>query len=132
MRHDVRYRLFFNNEPATREQLDRVETITVEQEVDLAWEARLEIPIWLDRRGNWPQADLAFVNSFSRVRVEISIGGNPFVPLCSLLNGYPHKANVGYWDGVLNFSVLMLRTYTGELLFYPTPIPQFYLKCRQR
>ncbi len=81
MRHDVRYRLFFNNEPATREQLDRIDTITVEQEVDLAWEARLEIPIWLDLWGTWPREELAFVKPFSRVRVEISIGGNPFVPL---------------------------------------------------
>jgi hypothetical protein len=81
MRHDVRYRLFFNNQPATREQLDRVDTVTVEQEVDMAWEARLEIPTCLDRWGNWPQADLAFVKSFSRVRVEVSIGGTPFVPL---------------------------------------------------
>jgi hypothetical protein len=81
MRHEVRYRLFFNNEPATREQLDRVDTVTIEQEVDMAWEARLEIPTCLDRRGNWPQADLAFVKSFARVRVEVSIGGNPFVPL---------------------------------------------------
>ena len=38
------YRLYFDGDPATRGQLDGVEEITVEQEIDLAWEARLPKP----------------------------------------------------------------------------------------
>jgi hypothetical protein len=81
MTRRTEYRLFFNNEPATREQLDRIETITVEQQVDMAWEARLEIPICLDRRGRWTGADEPFMRPHTRVRVEVSVLDNQFYPL---------------------------------------------------
>ncbi|MCP4403245.1 MAG: hypothetical protein GY801_38795 [bacterium] len=77
----IEYRMFFNNSPATREQLDRVEEITVEQEVDMVWEARIKIPIRVDDKGNWTGGDEDFMASFSRVRVEIKIGGESFTPL---------------------------------------------------
>jgi hypothetical protein len=77
----IEYRMFFNNDPATREQLDRVEEITVEQEADMAWEARIQIPICVDESGNWRDEDEDFMRSFSRVRVEIRNGEGPFVPL---------------------------------------------------
>jgi hypothetical protein len=77
----IEYRMFFNNNPATRGQLDRVEEITVEQEVDMAWEARVEIPICVDDRGRWNGEDEDFMRSFSRIRVEIKIGERPFAPL---------------------------------------------------
>lgn len=78
---EIRYRLFFNNTPATREALDRVEEISVEQEVDMAWEASLDIPICLDNKGKWTKDDEYFMKSFSRVRVEIKVGANGFIPL---------------------------------------------------
>ncbi len=77
----INYRLFFNNNPATREQLDRVEEITVEQEVDMAWEARIEIPIATDSQGNWTGEDEEFLREFTQVRIEIEIGDGAFVPL---------------------------------------------------
>jgi hypothetical protein len=78
---DIQYRMFFNNKPATRDQLDGVEEITVEQEVDMAWEARIEIPICVDEKGKWRGEDEDFMKSFSRVRVEITIGDASFMPL---------------------------------------------------
>jgi hypothetical protein len=57
MSGEIRYRLFFNDEPASREELDRVERITVEQEIDMAWEAQLEVPICLDANGRWVNAN---------------------------------------------------------------------------
>jgi len=81
MTRRTEYRLFFNNQPATRDQLDGIESITVEQEVDMAWEARLEVPICLDRRGRWTGTDEPFMRPFSRVRVEISLRDDTFVPL---------------------------------------------------
>ena len=78
---DVGYRLYFNNEPATRDQLDRVEEITVEQQVDMAWEARLQIPICTDENGKWTAEDEEFMAPFGRVRVEIKVGEADFVPL---------------------------------------------------
>ncbi len=77
----IYYRLFFNNNPATREQLDLVEEITVEQEIDMVWEARIQIPIATDDRGNWIGADAEILREFTQVRVELQIGDGAFVPL---------------------------------------------------
>lgn len=75
------FRLYFNNNPATREQLERVEEITVEQEVDLAWEARLKIPLCVDEHGNWRGGGDEVLQPFNRLRVEVKVGDHPFVPL---------------------------------------------------
>jgi hypothetical protein len=77
----TQYRIFFNNTPATREQLDRIDEITVEQEMDMAWEARLQVPIFTDNKGRWSQQDAAVLREFSRVRIEIQLGTQAFVPL---------------------------------------------------
>ena len=81
MSGDIRYRLFFNDEPASREELDQVEDITVEQEINMAWEARLEVPTCLDNQGRWRNADRHIGNTAQRVRIEISVGDSGFVPL---------------------------------------------------
>ena len=75
------YKLFFDNTPATREQLDRVETVTVEQQVDQAFEARLDLLIRTDDDGNWKGTEDKFMAGFGRVRVEVRIGEGEFVPL---------------------------------------------------
>ncbi len=78
---NIVYRMFFNNNPATSEQLDRIEDITVEQEIDMAWEANIQIPICTDEKGNWTGEDEAFMADFARVRLEIKLGDGEFVPL---------------------------------------------------
>jgi len=75
------YRLFFNNILATREQLDLVDEITVEQEIDMAWEAQIKILIATDDRGNWSAEDEEFLTEFTQVRVEIQLRDGEFVPL---------------------------------------------------
>ena len=77
----TRYRLYFDDKPATRKQLDSVEEITVEQEIDMAWEARLQIPVRVDDKGNWKDENKEFMRPFSRVRAEVRIGDKPYVPL---------------------------------------------------
>lgn len=81
MTPDIRYRLFFDDEPASQEDLDRVEEITVEQEVDMAWEAHLQIPVCTDAQGQWTGDDLRFMSAYARIRVEIKVGDGGFVPL---------------------------------------------------
>ena len=78
---DIVFKVFYGDKAATREQLDRLEDITVEQEQDVAWGASVKIPICTDDKGNWTAADEKFFASFSRVRVEIKVGDNPFTPL---------------------------------------------------
>ncbi len=78
---DIEFRMFFNNKPATREQLDSVEEIQVDQEVDMEWEARIKIPVCVDNKGNWTGVDKDFMAPFSQTRVEIRIDRNPFMAL---------------------------------------------------
>jgi len=78
---EILYRLFFNDESASQEQLDRVEDITVEQRIDTAWEARLKIPVCLDETGNWQGDDEDFMDSFSAVRIEIKVADQPYQAL---------------------------------------------------
>jgi hypothetical protein len=77
----IDYRLFFNNAPAKREQLDMVESIEVEQDVDMAWEARLEIPLCSSDSGKWAKEDEKILADFGRIRLEVKIGKDSFVPL---------------------------------------------------
>lgn len=78
---EIRYRLFLNGKPASREQLSRFEQITVEQEVDMATAGRFELPICIDSQGKWGSEDTEFMRSFSRIRLEVQVGDNPFVAL---------------------------------------------------
>ena len=77
----VQYRLFFNNKPAKREELDRFDEITVSQEMDMAWEAQFQIPLCTDDKGRWSGEGENFIVDFSRVRVEIKVGDAPFIAL---------------------------------------------------
>jgi hypothetical protein len=77
----IEYRLFFNNSPAKQTQLDLIESIAVDQDVDMAWEARLEIPSCTSDAGKWQEEDQRILDDFGRVRVEVKIGKDNFVPL---------------------------------------------------
>jgi phage protein D len=77
----VEYRMFFDGRPATRDQLDGVDTVTVEQAMDAAWQARIEIPICADDRGNWSGQDADYFRDFARIRLEVRVGDGEFVPL---------------------------------------------------
>lgn len=76
----VSFKVLFGNASATAKQLDNIEEISVAQEIDMAWEARLRFPVCLDDNGCWTGDNARFLDSFSRVRVEVS-AGNGFVPL---------------------------------------------------
>jgi hypothetical protein len=73
--------MFFGNEAADQERLDLFEEITVNQEVDMMWEARLSMPVVMDAKGKWSGESEAFLQPYARVRVEVSVGGKAFVPL---------------------------------------------------
>ncbi|ASC73026.1 hypothetical protein XM38_039880 [Halomicronema hongdechloris C2206] len=77
----IEYRLYIDNTPASREQLDLVEDITVEQAVDMAWEARLQIPIGTDEQGQWNREAEELFAEFTPVRIELRVGDGAFSPL---------------------------------------------------
>jgi len=78
---DIEYRVFINNKPSTREQLDSIENITVNQGINMAWEASVQIPIGTDDKGNWSCTDKVLLEPFTRFRIEIKNGALPFIPL---------------------------------------------------
>jgi phage protein D len=75
------YKLLFDGTSATKEQLERFETITVEQFSDKPWQARLEVAVCLDDQGNWSGDDEPFMQVLHRVRVEVKLGDGTFQPL---------------------------------------------------
>lgn len=75
------FRAFFDGTPADKDDLDRFETITVEQEVDRSWQARFELPVCVDENGKWTGEDSDFLQAFRRVRLEIKVGTGTFEPL---------------------------------------------------
>jgi len=75
------YKILFDGTAATSEQLDRFETITVEQEQDRPWQARLEMAISVDDQGNWSHDDEEFMTALTRIRVELKVGEGSFEAL---------------------------------------------------
>ena len=53
----IEYKVFFDNASAAQDKLDKIEEITVEQEVGMAWEARLLIPVCVNDDGKWEGED---------------------------------------------------------------------------
>lgn len=78
---ETQYRLFFDNEPASRATLDRFEEATVEQALTRAWHAKLLMPVCVDEKGIWPEEAADVLRSFARLRLEVRQGGKAFVPL---------------------------------------------------
>jgi phage protein D len=78
---DPRFRLYLDDKPASRDQLDQIDEVDVDQIVDRAWEARVQIPICTDDKGNWCYPGESFAAAFGRLRVELDPGNGTFVPL---------------------------------------------------
>lgn len=75
------FRMYFGSAPATADQLHQVEEITVDQEMDMAWEARLRFSVCLDDTGHWQNFPRDFAQPFSRLRVELTPDGTSWTPL---------------------------------------------------
>ncbi len=75
------FKVWYGGTPATREQLDAIEEIVVEQEVGNPWEARIKIPICIKEDGSWEGENEAIYADCKRVRIAARIGDGSFVPL---------------------------------------------------
>lgn len=76
-----KFRLYFGDRSATEDELAHVDEITVEQEIDMAWQATVKMFLCLDERGNWVHAQESFLQSFQRMRIELQLGNKPWVAL---------------------------------------------------
>lgn len=115
------FRMFYGTVPATAEQLRRVEEITVEQEMEAAWEARIRLSLCLDDRGAWRDPPATRLRPFSRIRIELKLGSGAFRPLIdgsvagydTALSSQPGVSTVNVV--VRDDSVLMNREEGSEL-----------------
>lgn len=115
------FRMFFGDRPATVEELERVEEITVEQEMEMAWEARIRMVLCLDDDGHWRNQSGEFAQPFSRVRVEVDKGEGAFTPLIDgPVAGFATELSSSPGSSVVNLvvrddSVLMNREEATEV-----------------
>lgn len=81
MSAEQKFRIYFGKRPATEEELSHIEEITVDQEMDLAWQATIKFFLCLDESGKWSHLEDDFLKSFARVRLELQLGSANWVPL---------------------------------------------------
>lgn len=67
------YKVFFDGTSASREQLERVESIRIEQAIDMAWEASIEMNLLMNDSGEWSGHDEEYQQPFARVRIGKSV-----------------------------------------------------------
>lgn len=75
------YRIYLDNNPATMDELELFSEIKIDQAVAMATEAELHIDIGADDAGNWSDMEEDFAQPFKRVRVEVKVREDDFVPL---------------------------------------------------
>jgi phage protein D len=75
------YRVYFDSTPAERERLDQFGEIRVDQAIGMTTEAELRLPVATDDGGRWSGQEEELVQPFRRVRIEVRVGEDGFVPL---------------------------------------------------
>lgn len=76
------FRLYYDGTAATTDQLDLVQSITVDQAIGMAAEAELKLTLTVDDTGAWSVMEEPYAQPFARVRVEVKVGDDgDFVPL---------------------------------------------------
>lgn len=73
--------IYFDNNPADEKILGSIGEIKVDQAIGMAAEAELQMSIGADATGRWSGMEEDFAQPFKRVRVEVKIQNNGFVPL---------------------------------------------------
>jgi hypothetical protein len=77
---DREYRILFGDRTLSDDEIDAITDITVEQTVDMIWEAGITMSINVDQRGIWNIQEKDFAKKQMRARIEIK-NENRFVCL---------------------------------------------------
>jgi len=75
------FRIYLDSTPASEEQLELFSEIRVDQAIGMASEAEIQIDIGVDSDGLWEVLEEDFVQPFSRVRIEVRVDENEYIPL---------------------------------------------------
>jgi hypothetical protein len=76
----VRYKVLVDGKALSQAELDRIDTITVSQQMDQTAQASISLLIQADQNGQW-QYNKEIVKPLRPVRVEIQVGNGPPQPL---------------------------------------------------
>lgn len=75
------FRVYLDSTPASEEQLELFSEIRVDQAIGMASEAEMQIDIGVDNDGLWETMEEDFIQPFSRVRIEVRVDENDYIPL---------------------------------------------------
>ena len=75
------YRLYFDNAPASAEQLAKFTEIRVDQGIGMAAQAELDLPIATNDAGLWSGVEDSYAQPFARVRIEVKVASDDFLAL---------------------------------------------------
>lgn len=75
------FRVYFDNAPASAEQLAMFTEIRIDQGIGVASEAELDLPVGTDVAGLWSGIEEDFAQPFTRVRIEVKVAMADFAPL---------------------------------------------------
>ena len=92
----AQYRIYFDNAPASPEQLALFSEIRVDQGIGVAAEAQIDLAIGTDSAGRWSGMEENHAQAFARVRIEVKVADADFLPLIDGLvvgNRYEMKAD---------------------------------------
>ena len=78
---DLSFRIFFDGQAATVEDLASIERLSVDQSEGAAWEARIVMTLGLDAQGAWSGSRGYGLDVRTQVRVELKMGNADFAPL---------------------------------------------------
>jgi len=75
------FRVYFDNAPASAEQLAMFTEIRIDQGIGVASEAELDLPMGVNAAGLWSGIEEDFAQAFVRVRIEVKVANADFAPL---------------------------------------------------
>ena len=81
MASGVEYKVLLDGKAVERKLYDMIDTVMVEQGIDLAAEARIELEMCADDKGTWHGTSEDYAKSWTRIRIEVRNGSSGWVPL---------------------------------------------------
>jgi hypothetical protein len=105
------YKVLLDGKAVDRKVYDMIETITVDQGIDLMTEARVELEMCADDKGNWNGLGEDYTKTWRRIRIEVRNGTSTWVPL---IDG-PVVAKHAQMSGEPGQSMLTLTAYDDSI-----------------
>ena len=77
----IEYKLWLDGNAVAAQFYPMIETITIEQGIDMATEARIELEMCADENGNWSGPTDPSAQTWKRVRIEVRNQTSDWIPL---------------------------------------------------